>query len=135
MVKIMINNEQICFIANKFCCDLICIVLYSDKQVKELGLFFVNCEPLAADLNKIFAMYSYLGDNGTPPQQWPKEFVTQYNIANPMTLILNSIPARVYIAVSMSMCILNAVPKPIFLTILAFIARYFIRQNKQIAVN
>ncbi|KAK6044988.1 phospholipase D domain protein [Cooperia oncophora] len=54
-------------------------------EVKELGLYIQDCPCLAADLNRIFAVYWHLGQKDAKiPHQWPSSFETSYNIKSPM---------------------------------------------------
>lgn len=68
-------------------------------QVKELGVFASDCPALAADLQKIYDIYWYAGNNNEVLKPWPQQFSTAYNIQNPMNVLLNNIPARVFLAV------------------------------------
>ncbi|KAL0972855.1 hypothetical protein UPYG_G00195570 [Umbra pygmaea] len=70
-------------------------------QVKELGAVVYNCSCLAADLEKIFEAYWYLGQGAMPiPSPWPISFNTIYNKDTPLLLSLNSTPSSVYLSSS-----------------------------------
>jgi phospholipase D3/4 len=70
-------------------------------QVKELGATLKDCPPLARDLDKIFEVYWYLGQNDSKiPEEWPQYLSTDINLDNPLQLKLNGIPSEVYITSS-----------------------------------
>uniref|UniRef100_A0A8C8C7D5 5'-3' exonuclease PLD3 n=1 Tax=Oncorhynchus tshawytscha TaxID=74940 RepID=A0A8C8C7D5_ONCTS len=70
-------------------------------QVKELGAVVYNCSCLAADLEKIFEAYWYLGQKDTPiPSPWPSSFNTPYNKDTPLQLPLNGTTSSVYLSSS-----------------------------------
>nr|CDS30548.1 phospholipase d3 [Hymenolepis microstoma] len=70
-------------------------------QVKELGIFFKGCPRLASDLSKIIGAFGHVAEPGIVfPINWTSEFTTTYNRTNPMKLLLNGVPASVYISMS-----------------------------------
>uniref|UniRef100_A0A1A8AJ15 5'-3' exonuclease PLD3 n=1 Tax=Nothobranchius furzeri TaxID=105023 RepID=A0A1A8AJ15_NOTFU len=69
-------------------------------QVKELGAVVYNCSCLAADLEKIFEAYWYLGGAQSIPSPWPSRFSTAFNKETPLQLPLNNTPASVYLSSS-----------------------------------
>lgn len=68
-------------------------------QVKELGAVVYNCSCLAADLEKIFEAYWFVGANQSIPSPWPSSFSTPYNKDTPLQLPLNHTPSSVYLSV------------------------------------
>uniref|UniRef100_A0AAV2IZM8 5'-3' exonuclease PLD3 n=1 Tax=Knipowitschia caucasica TaxID=637954 RepID=A0AAV2IZM8_KNICA len=68
-------------------------------QVKELGAVVYNCSCLAADLEKIFEAYWYVGKDQSIPSPWPSSFSTAYNQDSPLQLQLNHSDASVYLSV------------------------------------
>ncbi|XP_024936685.1 phospholipase D3 isoform X2 [Cephus cinctus] len=69
-------------------------------QVKELGVFVLNCSCLAEDLGKIFDVYWMLGKDGKVPSSWPESLRTKINMDNPMNFTLNGNKYRSFIASS-----------------------------------
>ncbi|CAL9683785.1 unnamed protein product [Knipowitschia caucasica] len=69
-------------------------------QVKELGAVVYNCSCLAADLEKIFEAYWYVGKDQSIPSPWPSSFSTAYNQDSPLQLQLNHSDASVYLSSS-----------------------------------
>ncbi|XP_038134045.1 5'-3' exonuclease PLD3 [Cyprinodon tularosa] len=69
-------------------------------QVKELGAVVYNCSCLAADLEKIFEAYWFVGGSQSIPSPWPSNFNTLYNKDTPLQLPLNSTPSSVYLSSS-----------------------------------
>lgn len=69
-------------------------------QVKELGAVVYNCSCLAADLEKIFEAYWFLGESKSIPSPWPASFSTLYNKDTPLQLPLNNTPSDVYLSSS-----------------------------------
>uniref|UniRef100_A0A1A7WNF1 5'-3' exonuclease PLD3 n=2 Tax=Iconisemion striatum TaxID=60296 RepID=A0A1A7WNF1_9TELE len=69
-------------------------------QVKELGAVVYNCSCLAADLEKIFEAYWYVGGARSIPSPWPSSFTTAFNKETPLQLPLNNTPANVYLSSS-----------------------------------
>ncbi|XP_041668545.1 5'-3' exonuclease PLD3 [Cheilinus undulatus] len=69
-------------------------------QVKELGAVVYNCSCLAADLEKIFEAYWFLGESQSIPSPWPISFSTLYNKDTPLQLPLNKTPSAVYLSSS-----------------------------------
>eukprot|EP00057_Strongylocentrotus_purpuratus_P033927 XP_793309.3 PREDICTED: phospholipase D3 isoform X1 [Strongylocentrotus purpuratus] len=69
-------------------------------QVKEIGVGIFNCSCLAQDLDKLFEVYWYLGNQTTVPPKWPEEFATAYNLETPMQLKLNGTNATAFIGSS-----------------------------------
>ncbi|KAM7398907.1 hypothetical protein PAMP_018211 [Pampus punctatissimus] len=69
-------------------------------QVKELGTVVYNCSCLAADLDKIFEAYWFLGESQSIPSPWPTSFSTLYNKDTPLQLPLNGTPSSVYLSSS-----------------------------------
>uniref|UniRef100_A0A1A8FAF0 5'-3' exonuclease PLD3 n=1 Tax=Nothobranchius korthausae TaxID=1143690 RepID=A0A1A8FAF0_9TELE len=69
-------------------------------QVKELGAVVYNCSCLAADLEKIFEAYWYVGGAQSVPSPWPSRFSTAFNKETPLQLPLNNTPASVYLSSS-----------------------------------
>uniref|UniRef100_A0A1A8R275 5'-3' exonuclease PLD3 n=4 Tax=Nothobranchius TaxID=28779 RepID=A0A1A8R275_9TELE len=69
-------------------------------QVKELGAVVYNCSCLAADLEKIFEAYWYVGGAQSIPSPWPSRFSTAFNNETPLQLPLNNTPASVYLSSS-----------------------------------
>lgn len=69
-------------------------------QVKELGAVVYNCSCLAADLEKIFEAYWFLGESKSIPSPWPVSFSTLYNKDTPLQLPLNNTPSDVYLSSS-----------------------------------
>ncbi|XP_013889773.1 phospholipase D3 [Austrofundulus limnaeus] len=69
-------------------------------QVKELGAVVYNCSCLAADLEKIFEAYWFVGANQSIPSPWPSSFSTLYNKDTPLQLPLNHTPSSVYLSSS-----------------------------------
>ncbi|XP_037534292.1 5'-3' exonuclease PLD3 [Nematolebias whitei] len=69
-------------------------------QVKELGAVVYNCSCLAADLQKIFEAYWFVGANQSIPSPWPSSFSTPYNKDTPLQLPLNHTPSSVYLSSS-----------------------------------
>uniref|UniRef100_A0A3Q3GZ58 5'-3' exonuclease PLD3 n=1 Tax=Kryptolebias marmoratus TaxID=37003 RepID=A0A3Q3GZ58_KRYMA len=69
-------------------------------QVKELGAVVYNCSCLAADLEKIFEAYWFVGANQSIPSPWPASFSTPYNKDTPLQLSLNHTPSSVYLSSS-----------------------------------
>ncbi|XP_043931600.1 5'-3' exonuclease PLD3-like isoform X2 [Protopterus annectens] len=68
-------------------------------QVKELGVVVYNCSCLANDLEKIFKMYQYLGqDDVSLPSDWPAEYDADSSKDKPLKLQLNGTDASVYIS-------------------------------------
>lgn len=80
-------------------------------QVKELGAVVYNCSCLAADLEKIFEAYWFLGESQSIPSPWPSSFATLYNKDTPLQLPLNSTPSSVYLSSSPpSLCAAGRTP-------------------------
>lgn len=69
-------------------------------QVKELGAVVYNCSCLAADLEKIFEAYWFLGESQSIPSPWPNSFSTLYNKDTPLQLPLNDTQSSVYLSSS-----------------------------------
>uniref|UniRef100_A0A8C9UYN2 5'-3' exonuclease PLD3 n=1 Tax=Scleropages formosus TaxID=113540 RepID=A0A8C9UYN2_SCLFO len=70
-------------------------------QVKELGVVVYNCSCLAADLEKIFEAYWYLGQEGnTIPSHWPASYATSYNKETPLELQFNGTSSTAYLSSS-----------------------------------
>uniref|UniRef100_A0A3B4BEU6 5'-3' exonuclease PLD3 n=1 Tax=Periophthalmus magnuspinnatus TaxID=409849 RepID=A0A3B4BEU6_9GOBI len=69
-------------------------------QVKELGAVVYNCSCLAADLEKIFEAYWYVGQSQSIPPSWPSSFSTTFNQDSPMQLQFNSSEASIYLSSS-----------------------------------
>ena len=66
-----------------------------------MGVWLNNCPKLATDLAKIIGAFKFVAQqNGTLPINWEAEYTTVYNRSNPMRLLLNKIPSKVYISVS-----------------------------------
>ena len=57
------------------------------RQVKEMGLFGINCPAIGKDLQKMFDIYWYLSDNPVPTH-FPSHLDTEYNMNNPMKLVV-----------------------------------------------
>jgi len=55
-------------------------------QVKEVGVLVTDCPCLAADMEKIWAVYWALGGATSLPSSWPAELSTSYNADSPLTL-------------------------------------------------
>lgn len=72
--------------------------------MKELGLFGMNCECLAQDLQKLFDVYWYLSTpgNALPAEgKWPGQFAAQYNMTLPAVVTINeSLASLAFLAVS-----------------------------------
>lgn len=59
-------------------------------QVKELGVLITNCSCLAQDVSKIFNVYWDMGkENAVIPLSWPKEYSTNINSTNPISIEFN----------------------------------------------
>lgn len=59
-------------------------------HVKEMGVIMKNNEQVAEDLQKIFNVYWFLGDeNSVIPKEWPSEFDTDINSTNPLKMEIN----------------------------------------------
>jgi len=70
-------------------------------HVKEMGIVMNGCEVLAQDLTKIFDVYWYLGlENATIPSRWPKDFSTNYDNNNPLSLSINESNYEVFLSSS-----------------------------------
>lgn len=69
------------------------------SQVKELGLVATNCPTITYDIQKIFEVYNYLGDNDSKlPLWWPISWRTFHNIHHPFHLNINNVSSDIYIA-------------------------------------
>lgn len=79
--------------------------------MKEIGVGIFNCSCLAQDLDKLFEVYWYLGNQTTVPPKWPEEFATAYNLETPMQLKLNGTNATAFIGVSYEL--FNALVTPL----------------------
>ena len=74
-------------------------------QVKEVGTFVTSCHCLVQDANKLFEVYWYLGNPGTPiPDPWPSHMDTEYNKETPMEIELNNTASSVYMSVRSITC-------------------------------
>ncbi|KAK2164997.1 hypothetical protein LSH36_56g01004 [Paralvinella palmiformis] len=73
-------------------------------QVKELGVVISNCPCLAADIQKIFDVYWYLGQQPPVPlpRSWPAKWSTKYNKDTPVQVTLNGRKSEVYFSSSPS---------------------------------
>nr|CDS24466.1 phospholipase d3 [Echinococcus granulosus] len=70
-------------------------------QVKEIGVLLRFCRTLATDLAKIIGAFDYVARSDIDfPINWSPEYTTIYNRSNPMRLMMNGIPAEVYISMS-----------------------------------
>lgn len=70
-------------------------------QVKEMGVLLRFCRTLAADLAKIIGALDYVARSDVVfPISWGPEYTTIHNRSNPMRLMINGIPAKVYFSVS-----------------------------------
>ncbi|XP_058876529.1 5'-3' exonuclease PLD4-like isoform X2 [Acipenser ruthenus] len=68
-------------------------------QVKELAVSVSNCSCLARDTERIFRMYSSLGQSGASiPERWPREFTAGSSKERPLQLKLNGVAAEVYLS-------------------------------------
>lgn len=69
-------------------------------QVKELGAVVYNCSCLAADLEKIFEAFWFVGKSQSIPSPWPSSFSTAFNQVTPLQLQFNNTEASVYLSSS-----------------------------------
>ena len=83
--------------------------------MKEIGVGIFNCSCLAQDLDKLFEVYWYLGNQTTVPPKWPEEFATAYNLETPMQLKLNGTNATAFIGVSYKLFNASVTPLRILL--------------------
>lgn len=59
-------------------------------QVKELGVLVTNCSCLVNDVAKVFNVYWDMGnENAVIPPSWPKEYNTNINDSNPISVRFN----------------------------------------------
>lgn len=71
----------------------------SYTEIKEMGLTFRDCAPLAQDLDKIFRTYMLLADAPTIPDTLTDDLKTSINMEHPFELKLrNSLEARLFFA-------------------------------------
>lgn len=68
----------------------------SYTQIKEMGIRFHNCEPLSADLNKIFETYWFMSQQDQIPAQLPDNLTTSFNMTNPAVLPFGETLANVF---------------------------------------
>uniref|UniRef100_A0A5K3FU71 PLD phosphodiesterase domain-containing protein n=2 Tax=Mesocestoides corti TaxID=53468 RepID=A0A5K3FU71_MESCO len=70
-------------------------------QVKEMGIVLYDCPALVSDLSKIIGAFRVASEPDTVlPIHWSSKLKTRYNRTNPMRLLLNGIPASVYLTMS-----------------------------------
>lgn len=72
----------------------------SYTQIKEIGIEFLNCPLLAADLRKIYKTYKYMSMVDHIPDELPRDLKTKINIRNPITLKTESKPMKLFLASS-----------------------------------
>uniref|UniRef100_A0A0N5AVJ0 PLD phosphodiesterase domain-containing protein n=1 Tax=Syphacia muris TaxID=451379 RepID=A0A0N5AVJ0_9BILA len=70
-------------------------------EVKELGYVISNCSCLASEFSKIFTVYWRLGmDSAKVPAKWPLNLRTYFNYSRPLTVSINSKPAKTFVSSS-----------------------------------
>ena len=75
-------------------------------QVKEMGVLGMNCDCLAQDAEKLFAVYWNLtSPSAHIPNPWPAEYDAMFNLSHPALISLNDTAALSYWSVSVSVCV------------------------------
>ncbi len=80
-----------------------------------MGVMLTECPVLSSDLAKIIGAFEVASDPNTIfPIDWSPEYITSYNRSNPLALVLNGMPAKAYITVSIT-CSFKKVQLTVFL--------------------
>ena len=67
-------------------------------QVKELGILGTDCECLAQDAERLFAVYWNLSSSSSSsvPSQWGPEYTALYSADSPAHLLVNGTKSDVF---------------------------------------